>query len=119
MARRTVVVLLAVFAVNYMDRQILAVLIEPIKHDLRLSDTQAAVLYGFTFAFFYSLVGIPIARLADRFNRARIVLTSLMLFSAMTGLCAFAMTYWQLLLARIGVGVGEAGTNPPSLSIIA
>jgi len=111
--------LLAVFAVNYMDRQILAILIEPVKHDLQLSDTQAGLLYGFAFAVFYSLLGIPIARLADRSSRMRIITGSLVLFSAMTMVCGLAVSYWQLLLARIGVAVGEAGTNPASHSIIA
>jgi predicted MFS family arabinose efflux permease len=112
-------ILLIVFAVSYMDRQLLAILIDPIKSELDISDSSAGLLYGFTFAVFYSLLGIPIARLADRSNRFRIILISLVLFSAMTAVSAGAVTYWQLLLARIGVGVGEAGTSPPSHSIIA
>lgn len=119
MARRMLLILLIVFAVSYMDRQLLAILIDPIKSELGISDSSAGFLYGFTFAVFYSLLGIPVARLADRSNRSRIVLVSLVLFSAMTAVSAGAVTYWQLLLARIGVGVGEAGTSPPSHSIIA
>ena len=107
------------FALNFMDRQILAVLAEPIKRDLALSDTQLGLLYGLAFAVFYSTLGIPLARLADRFDRARILTWSVALFSLMTALCGVAASYWQLLLARIGVGVGEAGTNPPSHSMIA
>lgn len=119
MASRVLAILLAVFAVNYMDRQILAILIEPIKAELGLTDTQAGVLYGFTFALFYSTLGIPIARIADRADRVGIILGSLTLFSIMTAVSGLVVSYWQLLLARIGVAVGEAGTNPPSQSIIA
>ncbi len=112
-------ILVAVFAANYMDRQILAILIEPIRQDLRMSDTQAALLYGFAFALFYSLLGIPIARLADRSSRVRILAGSAALFGTMTLACGFAASYWQLLATRIGVAVGEAGTTPPSQSLIA
>ncbi len=97
------------FALNFMDRQILAVLAEPIRRDLGLSDTQLGLLYGLAFAVFYSILGIPLGRLADRFDRARILTVSVALFSLMTALCGVAASYWQLLLARIGVGVGEAG----------
>lgn len=119
MAGRTLAILLLVFAVNFMDRQLLAILIEPIRKELAFSDTAAGLLYGFTFVVFYTVLGIPIARAADRSNRSRIILWSLALFSAMTAACALAGSYWHLLLARIGVGVGEAGTNPASHSIIA
>ena len=115
----TLAILLVVFALNFMDRQILAVLAEPIKRDLALSDTQVGLLYGLAFAVFYTALGIPLARLADRFDRARIITWSLAVFSLMTALCGAAASYWQLLLARVGVGVGEAGTNPPSHSMIA
>jgi predicted MFS family arabinose efflux permease len=119
MARRTLLILLLVFALSYVDRQLLAILIEPIKDDLGISDSAAGFLYGFTFAIFYTVLGIPIARLADRSKRTRIITVSLAVFSLMTAACAWAGTYWQLLLARVGVGIGEAGTNPPSHSIIA
>jgi predicted MFS family arabinose efflux permease len=119
LAHRAVSILLIVFAVNYMDRQLLAIFAEPIKRDLGLSDTQVAVLYGVSFALFYAFIGLPIARLADRGNRARIITWSLVLFSAMTGLCGLAGNYWHLLLARIGVGIGESGTGPASHSLIA
>jgi predicted MFS family arabinose efflux permease len=107
-----------VFAINFMDRQILAILVEPIKHDLGLSDTQVGLLYGLAFAVLYTTAGIPIARYADRGNRARIINGSLVLFSLMSAACGLATTYWQLLLARIGVAIGEGGTGPPSQSII-
>lgn len=119
MAPRILALLLVISAVAYMDRQILAILIEPIKHDLSLSDTQAGLLYGFTFAAFFALLGVPIAKRTHRTNRSRIIVRSLLLFSTMTVLCGFALSYWQLLAARVGVGVGEAGTNPASQSMIA
>lgn len=119
LARRSLIILLLIFAVNHVDRQLMAILIQPIKLELGLSDGAAGLLYGLAFTIFYSTLGIPIGWLSDRFNRVRIITTSLLLFSAMTAACGFATTYIQLLLARIAVGVGEAGTNPPSHSIIA
>ena len=116
--RLTLTFLLSIFAINFMDRQILAILVEPIKHDLKLSDTQIGMLYGLAFAVLYSTAGIPIARLADRWNRSWIINCSLVLFSVMTAACGLAIGYWQLVIARIGVAIGEGGTNPPSHSII-
>jgi predicted MFS family arabinose efflux permease len=118
-APRILAILLVVSAVAYMDRQILAILIEPIKHELNVSDTQAGLLYGFTFAAFFALLGVPVAKRTHRANRSRIIVRSLLVFSTMTVLCGFAVSYWQLLAARVGVGVGEAGTNPASQSMIA
>ncbi|MCL4798087.1 MAG: MFS transporter [Burkholderiales bacterium] len=117
--RLTLALLLVVFTLNFTDRQIVAILSEPIKREFGLSDAQVGLLYGFAFAVVYSIVGIPIARWADRADRARIINASLALFSLMTVACGLAGSYWQLLLARIGVGVGEGGTNPPSHSLIA
>lgn len=119
MTPRILALLLVVSAVAYMDRQILAILIEPIKHELHLSDTQAGLLYGFTFAAFFALLGVPIAKRTNRANRSRIIVLSLLVFSTMTVLCGIAVSYWQLLAARVGVGVGEAGTSPASQSMIA
>jgi predicted MFS family arabinose efflux permease len=113
------VILLLIYAISYMDRQLVAILIEPIKRDLGMSDTAAGLLYGFAFVAFFSVLGIPIARLADRTNRSRIIIVSVMLFSAMTAAFSWASTFWQLVLARVGVGIGEAGTTPASQSIIA
>lgn len=110
--------LVAVFALNFMDRQIVAILSEPIKHEFGLSDAQVGLLYGFTFAVVYSAAGIPIARWADRADRARIINASLALFSLMTIACGLAASYAQLIAARIGVAVGEGGTNPASHSLI-
>ena len=115
----TLALLVAVFALNFMDRQIVAVLSEPIKHELGLSDAQVGLLYGLAFALVYSAAGIPIARWADRADRARIINASLVLFSLMTIACGLAASYAQLLAARIGVAVGEGGTNPASHSLIA
>jgi len=110
----TLALLLAVFAVNFMDRQIVAILGESIKLELGLSDAQVGLLYGFAFAVVYSTAGIPIARWADRADRARIINASLALFSLMTLACGLAASYAQLLAARIGVALGEGGTNPAS-----
>lgn len=104
---------------SFMDRQILAILLEPIKADLDLSDTQLGLLSGLVFAVFYATLGIPIARLADRTSRRNIIAASLAIWSVMTALCGLAGNFTQLLLARVGVGVGEAGAGPPSQSIIA
>ena len=115
----TLALLGAVFAMHFLDRQILAILIPPIKADLGLSDTALGFLSGFAFTVFFSTVGLVIARLADHADRARIITWSLAVFSAMTAMCGLATGFWQLLVARIGVGVGEGGTNPASHSLIA
>lgn len=104
---------------SFMDRQILAILLEPIKRDLVLTDTQLGLLSGLVFALFYATLGIPIARLADRTSRRNIIAAALAIWSVMTALCGLAQNFSQLILARIGVGVGEAGSGPPSQSIIA
>ena len=111
-------ILTGVYTLNFLDRQILVILQQSIKADLGLSDTQLGLLTGFAFAIFYVTLGIPIARLADRSNRKNIVALSVAVWSGMTALSGFAMNYWHLLLARIGVGVGEAGGSPPAHSII-
>lgn len=111
--------LLAVVNVfNYMDRMLLAVLLPDIQSDLDLSDTQLGLLTGLAFALFYALAGIPIARLADRWVRTRLITLSLVAWSGMTALCGAAHSFWQLAAARVGVGVGEAGCVPASQSII-
>jgi len=110
--------LTVVYIFNFIDRQILVILQESIKSDLGLSDTQLGLLSGLSFAIFYVLLGIPIARLADRSNRRNIIAASLVVWSSMTAFCGMAQNYAQLLLARIGVAVGEAGCSPPAHSII-
>lgn len=115
----TLALLTTAYFFSYMDRQILAILQELIRADLGLSDTQLGLLAGFAFAIFYATLGIPVARLADRGNRVNIIAIALTLWSLMTAVCGLAQNFIQLLLARIGVGVGEAGSSPPSHSIIA
>lgn len=107
-----------VYAFNFIDRQLLAILQESIKADLDLSDGQLGLLTGFAFAIFYVTAGIPIARWADRGSRRNIVSLSLFIWSFMTAVSGFVQNYTQLLFARIGVGIGEAGGSPPSHSMI-
>jgi MFS family permease len=112
--------LLVVYIFNFLDRQIVNILAEPIKNDLGLSDTQIGLMTGLAFALFYTVLGIPIARYADRpkSNRVGIISVSLAIWSGMTVLCGLAQNYAQLLAARIGVGVGEAGCTPAAMSLI-
>ena len=112
------VMLTLVYVFNFVDRQLLVILQESIKKELHLSDTQLGLLSGFTFAIFYVTLGIPIARLADKRNRRNIVAGSLALWSVMTAFSGLARNFIQLLLARIGVGVGEAGGSPPAHAMI-
>jgi len=112
-------VLTAVYASSQVDRQVMGILLEPIKLELGASDTQMGFLIGLTFAVFYATLGMPIAMLADRSNRRNIITAAISIWSVMTVLCGFAASFLQLALARIGVGVGEAGSSPPSHSIIA
>lgn len=118
--RVTLWVLLIVYILNFLDRQILNILAEPIKDELGLSDTQLGLLAGPAFAVFYAVLGIPIARYADRAstNRISLISVSLAIWSGMTVLCGFAQNFWQMALARIGVGVGEAGCTPSAHSLI-
>ncbi len=111
-------VLTLVFTSSHVDRQIIGILLEPIKHDLGASDTQMGFLVGLTFAIFYATLGMPIAMWADRGNRRNIIGLAVAVWSGMTLLCGLAGSFVQLALARIGVGVGEAGSNPPSHSMI-
>lgn len=104
--------------INYMDRFALSVLAVPIKNELGLSDTQIGILTGFAFAFFYALFGIPLARIADRGSRRLLLTVCLALWSVMTMLCGVVNSYWQMLLTRMGVGVGEAGCVPTSHSLL-
>lgn len=110
--------LTAAYILNYLDRQLLAALAEPIKHDLQLSDTQFGLLTGTLFALFYATFGIPVAWIADRSNRVRIVAIACAGWSVFTGLCGMAHSFALLALARVGVSIGEAGGVAPSFSII-
>lgn len=114
----SLVLLLVIYIVNNVDRQIMNVLVEPVKRDLGLSDGQIGWLIGGSFALFYTVAGFPIARLADRGNRRNIIAVALVVWSAMTVVCGLARTFPQLLVARIGVGVGEAGCTPPAHSML-
>jgi MFS family permease len=110
--------LLVVYIFNFIDRQIIGILAVPIQAELALSDTQLSLMGGIAFALFYTVLGIPIAWLADRKNRTWIITIALMIWSAMTALCGLAQNFVQLFLARLGVGVGEAGGVAPSYSLI-
>ena len=114
----TLAILTTVYSFNFIDRQLLAILQVPIKAELLLSDGQLGLLTGFAFALFYVIAGLPIASFADRSNRRNIVVWSLAIWSFMTAVSGLAQNYIQLLLARVGVGVGEAGCSPPSHSMI-
>ena len=103
----------------YLDRSILSSVVEPIKQDMQLADAQMGFLSGFAFVVFYATLGIPIARLADLYNRRNIITAALVMWSGMTVLSGLAQNFVQLAIARIGVGVGEAGASPPALSLIA
>ncbi|WP_374405696.1 spinster family MFS transporter [Pelagerythrobacter sp.] len=118
--RATLWILLIVYIFNFIDRQIVNILAEPIALELGLSDTQIGLMTGLAFALFYTALGLPIARYADRptTNRPRLIAIALATWSAMTALCGMANNFVQLLLARIGVGVGEAGCTPPAHSLI-
>ena len=111
-------ILTLVYAFNHIDRQVLLILLEPIKTELQLRDTQLGLLTGIGFAAVYATLGVPVALWADRGRRRDIIALSLSVWSLMTALSGFAQTFTHLLLARIGVGIGEAGGTPPATSMI-
>lgn len=111
-------ILVVVYTFNFIDRVIVGILAEPIKADLNLTDTQLGWMGGPAFALFYTFLGIPIARLADRTSRTWIMTGALTLWSAFTALCGQAQSFWQLLAARAGVGVGEAGGVAPAYALV-
>jgi MFS family permease len=113
-----VAVLTLTYTIAFIDRQIMALMIEPIRRDLQISDTQVSLLIGLAFAVFYTLLGIPIARLADRYSRRAIIAVGIAIWCVMTATCGLARNYAQLFLSRVGVGVGEAALSPSALSII-
>jgi predicted MFS family arabinose efflux permease len=116
----TLGVLLIVYVFNFLDRQIVTILAEPIARDLGLSDTQIGVLTGLSFALLYSTLGLPIARLADRprTDRVKLIAIAVAVWSVATALCGGARSFAQLAIARVGVGIGEAGGTPPAHSLI-
>ncbi len=111
-------VLLIVGVFSWVDRQVFAIVLESIKHDLLLSDTQLGLLGGIAFGLFYAAIGLPIAWLADRSNRRNIIAGAVALWSAMTALCGLASGFASLFITRMGVGIGEAGAAPPSQSLL-
>jgi predicted MFS family arabinose efflux permease len=108
-----------VYSLNHVDRQVMVILSEPIKQEFGLSDTQLGMLTGFLFAAFYATLGIPFAMWADRGNRRNIIAIALTIWSGMTAISGFAGNFWHLALARMGVGIGEAGGTPPATAMIA
>jgi len=110
--------LVALYIINYVDRQILSVLLEPIKQDLGASDTQMGLLTGLAFALFYTVAAIPIARLADGGVRRDVIVVGVAVWSVMTAACGFARNFVELALARVGVGIGEATLNPAAHSLL-
>jgi predicted MFS family arabinose efflux permease len=116
--RVVVFLLMAAYAFNSMDRNIISIVAPSIKADLKLTDTELGLLGGTAFAMLYALGGIPIARIAERISRVNILTVSLVAWSCLTGLCAAAASFGQLLMIRVGVGVAEAGCSPPAHSLI-
>ena len=113
-----VVICMLAYIFSFVDRQILALMIEPIKHDLQLSDTQFSLLHGLAFSLFYAFMGIPIALLADRYSRPKIIAIGVAFWSLATAACGLSRNFAQMFLARIGVGVGEAALSPATYSML-
>ncbi len=111
--------LLVVYTFNFLDRQILGILAKPIQASLHLSDAQFGAIGGTAFAILYSVLGVPLALLADRVGKTRVIAGSLVVWSGFTALCGTATGFWSLFLSRLGVGVGEAGGVAPSYALIA
>ena len=105
--------------INFLDRGILNLLIEPVKHDLHLSDVQVSILVGLAFVLFYVILGLPVARLVDSRSRRLIIGTGILIWSVMSALCGLAQNFWQLFAGRVGVGVGEACSGPATYSMLA
>lgn len=113
-----VTVLMIIYVFSFVDRTILNLLVEPIKKDMGITDTQMSYLMGFSFALFYAVFGLPLGRLADGYNRRGIIAAGLVVWSATTGACGVVKHYWQFLAMRVGVGVGEAALGPSAYSLI-
>ena len=116
--RYALALLVAIYTVNFLDRQVVTQLIEPIKNELKLDDFQVGAMGGLWFAILYTVLGIPIARIADRGDRPAIMTVSLAVWSGFTVLAGFAWNFWVLAISRMGVGVGEAGCTPTAHSLI-
>ena len=113
-----VAMLIVAYTFSFIDRQILTLMVGPIRETLKISDTELSLLHGFAFALFYSVMGIPIGRLVDSRKRTTIIAVGVAVWSVMTALCGLAQNFFQLFLARIGVGVGEAALSPGAYSMI-
>ncbi|HMM14346.1 MAG TPA: MFS transporter [Parvibaculum sp.] len=113
-----VAVFVIAYTFSFIDRQILSLLVGPMKRDLHITDTEMSLLQGLAFAAFYTIMGLPIGRLVDRRNRIGIISLGVFFWSLMTALCGTAKVYWQLFAYRIGVGVGEAALSPAAYSVI-
>jgi MFS family permease len=113
-----VAVLMTAYAVSFVDRQVINLLTESLKHDLQISDLQIGMLQGLAFGVFYTLVGLPLGRLSDTLNRRNVIMTGSLVWSLMTAGCGLAGSFGQLFLARVGVGVGEAALTPAAMSMI-
>ena len=111
--------LFLVGTINFVDRQLLSVLIEPIRAEMQFSDTQFGLLTGLAFALFYAAMGVPVAMIADRWNRVKLIGIACIVWSGFTAACGMVSNFWQLAVIRFGVGAGEAGGTAPSLSVIA
>ncbi len=114
-----VIILTACYTLSFIDRQILGLLVGPIKKDLGLSDTGIGLLQGLAFSLFYTFLGLPLGRIADTRNRRNLIGASVLLWSFFTGCCSLARSFWSLILTRIGVGFGEAGLSPAAYSMFA
>jgi len=112
-------VLFIVYALNFVDRQVVIILAESIKRDLHIADWQIGIMSGFAFAILYTFLGLPIARFAERANRPRIIAAAIAIWSLFTMLCGAAQSFLYMVAARVGVGIGEAGCTPPAISLIA
>lgn len=111
--------LFLVGTINFVDRQLLSVLVEPIRAEMQFTDTQFGLLTGLAFALFYAAMGVPVAMIADRWNRVKLIGIACIVWSGFTAACGMVSNFWQLAVMRFGVGAGEAGGTAPSLSVIA
>lgn len=113
-----VAALMVAYTSSFIDRQILSLLVEPIRADLNINDTEFSLLAGLAFSLFYTLLGVPLARLADRGSRRLIIMIGILVWSVMTVCCGLANSFWALFAARVGVGIGEAALSPAAYSMI-
>src|SRR5271165_4172169 len=113
-----VIILTALYMLSFVDRTILSLLVGSIKRDLGISDTRVGLLQGLSFALFYTIMGLPLGRLADTRSRRNLIAAGVVIWSIFTGACSIAKSFWSLFFTRIGVGVGEAGLSPAAYSLI-